>query len=413
MRWLHAAVVLGYTTCFGLMNPILPYHTRAVIASDMATPSSLLATSGLSALLAYSCVLSAYSAIKLLSLPLVTAAADRHGRMHVLRITLTGLGLASALTAWAPGTGVALLLRAAMGVCGANSALLQAWASDLVNTHVLDHDQSRVRHQLNKDGFLLWHVGSVLGAVGVPYLPSHAACCILAAMAVFASTLLLSFATVPATTPSSATSSTSSTKYHKHASSSFGLWSLICHVAGDASSRQILAVDVLTMLTPRLDFVPILDQQHLGATALSHVLFGSSVASIVFAVVRPKALDRLDAALATALGYIGVALSVAILPFVPHSLLWVVLLLRAVMMGVAEPAEKTMWSRLAPPEHVALFLGLQHTVRGVQQTVGTFLTTYLAEVDLAWPYCVIAVCHVGVAVLFYIGASHKSKGKAE
>ena len=77
VRLRHGAVVLGYTACFGLMNPVLPYHTRDVIARDHADPASWLARSGLSTLFAYSAVLAAYSGAKLALLPLVSAAADR------------------------------------------------------------------------------------------------------------------------------------------------------------------------------------------------------------------------------------------------------------------------------------------------------------------------------------------------
>ncbi len=93
---------------------------------------------------------------------------------------------------------------------------------------------------------------------------------------------------------------------------------------------------------------------------------------------------------------------VACMPFVSFPGLLVLVVLRSLVLSIAEPAEKSVWTSLAPADHVALFLGIQHTVRGVSQTVGTFTGTFLASSwDVHAPYLLIGICHVLIAIEYY------------
>ena len=241
--------------------------------------------------------------------------------------------------------------------------------------------------RLNQDAFVLWHLGAVLGSLALHCLAApHAFTA--AGMSALAAATLLAVTPEPGQPVQPTPADPEPT----------GLWALVLMLARDPRARAVLVADAATLVTPRMDFVPLLDAWHVGADTLSHVHLTTALAALLCSPLpRPSAGPASHAAL----GFLVIAACAAALPVAPPPLLWAVLAVRAAGMSCAEPAEKCLWALAAPARHRGLFIGLQHTVRGVQQTLGTFVTAYLAAAHVALPYLAIAACNAFTAAVYW------------
>mmetsp|Transcript_10242 Transcript_10242/g.15474 ORF Transcript_10242/g.15474 Transcript_10242/m.15474 type:complete len:613 (+) Transcript_10242:88-1926(+) len=364
-----------------------------IFSSQQAKSSTLRFKNAYLAAYAYAILVSAYPMAKALSSPYVGHLSDKIGRKSVLVATLVATGLCLACCGSAESYWGVLVARFATG-CVANGGLLTARATDIA----ADHAQRTRLFSLFTTAWAIARVGAAvlvrLLTLDVARACKFAAWCEIAAAVI----ALIGFRGIyprEIDTKQKQTLPTANKPSFRNLAREM------------LSERLALCLFATSMLTPRVDATAFVSRrfgdeglaQSVGylkaVEAVAVVTVGLTPVSKRLSKFFGEAGAAVLAALAVALGWIGVAYAPNILA------LYILVAIRAACAAVYDPAARSLvWARAADrkdktPGSVA---GLQQSLKGATQVFSSWLGAYLTTLSVSAPLAISAVAMVANAL---------------
>ncbi|GIW05256.1 MAG: tetracycline resistance MFS efflux pump [Dehalococcoidia bacterium] len=357
----------------GIILPVLPFYAQLFGASGFAVGATL----------------AVYSAVQLISSPLLGALSDRIGRRPVLLLSLAGSALSLTVTGLAGSLGVLLAARALSGLFGGAIGTAQAYVADTTTPA----DRAKAMGMIGAMTGLGFIVGPALGASLSQFGLGTAAFVAagLAAANFVLALFLLPETRVPGRAP------------RRPVFTVLRVGEALTHpTVGRLFGAMFLAMFAFAGVQATL---PLLGERNFGLTPSSLGVIFVSV-GIVSVLMQGVAVGRLVARFGErTLAIAGFAIFVGtllVLPFVT-SLLTALAVLAIQTMGSAiyNPSLTSLISQEAPPDEKGSLLGLSQSFAALSRATGPFVAGFLFDFGPALPFVVGALL-VAVGLTFLI-----------
>jgi DHA1 family tetracycline resistance protein-like MFS transporter len=362
----------------GIILPVLPFYAQSFGASGFAVGATL----------------AVYSAMQLISSPLLGALSDRVGRRPVLLASLAGSAISLTVLGFAGSLFVLLLGRALSGIFGGSIGAAQAYVADV--TAPKDHGKAMgMIGAMTGLGFI---AGPAIGGALAPFGMGTAA---FVAAGLAAVNLVLAFFLLP----ESLTAPVAKPRTPVFAFTRIG----------EAFQHPSVGPLFLAMFAATFAFAGVqatfalLGERNFGLNPSSLGVAFVTV-GVVSVVVQGALIGRLTRRFGErAMGIAGFSIFVATLlslPFV-SSLPLAVAILAAQTVGSAfyNPSLSSLISREAPQDEKGALLGLGQSIGALSRATGPIVAGFLFDYSAALPFLVGAgLVSAGIAFLVRLPA---------
>ncbi|GIW10274.1 MAG: tetracycline resistance MFS efflux pump [Dehalococcoidia bacterium] len=379
----RSPLTIVYLTVFidllglGIILPVLPFYAQSFGASGFAVGATL----------------ALYSAMQLVSSPLLGAFSDRVGRRPVLLASLAGSAISLALTGLAGSLPVLLLARALSGLFGGSIGTAQAYVADVTPPA----ERARAMGLIGAMTGLGFIFGPALGASLSQFGLGTAA---FVAAGLAAGNFLLAWFFLPESRPAGVAP-------RRPVFAFLRVGEALAHPAvGRLFGAMFLAMFAFAGVQATF---PLLGAQNFALTASSLGVVFVTV-GLVSVLMQGLLVGRLTKRFGErTLALIGLGVFVVTLLTLPlvHSLTeaLAVLALQSVGSALYNPALTSLISREAPPDEKGSLLGLGQAFGALSRATGPFVAGFLYDYGSALPFLVGALLvAIGIAVLVRLPA---------
>ncbi|MCS6800984.1 MAG: MFS transporter [Chloroflexota bacterium] len=344
----------------GIILPVLPFYAQSLGASGFAVGATL----------------AVYSAMQLVSSPLLGALSDRIGRRPVLLVSLAGSAISLAVTGLANSLLVLLLARALSGLFGGAIGAAQAYVADVT----APSERAKAMGMIGAMTGLGFIVGPALGA-SLSHFGLGAAAFAAAALAAVNFVLAL-FLLPESLQPGRAP--------RRPVFAVLRLGEALTHpTVGRLFGAMFLAMFAFAGVQAT---VPLLGERNFGLTPASLGIIFVSV-GVVSVLMQGLAVGRLvsrygERVLAIA-GFAIFALTLLALPLANSLIVALVILaIQTAGSAVYNPSLTSLISQEAPPEEKGGLLGLGQSFGALSRATGPFVAGFLFDYGPALPFVV-------------------------
>jgi DHA1 family tetracycline resistance protein-like MFS transporter len=344
----------------GIILPVLPFYAQSFGASGFAVGATL----------------AVYSAMQLLSSPVLGALSDRIGRRPVLLASLAGSAVSLAVTGIAGSLFVLLLARALSGLFGGAIGAAQAYVADTTGPA----ERAKAMGKIGAMTGLGFIVGPALGASLSQFGLGTAA---FVAAGLAAANFVLALFLLPESRQPGGPA-------RQPVFAVFRIGEALAHpTVGRLFAAMFFAMFAFAGVQATL---PLLGERNFGLTPSSlGVLFVS--VGVVSVGMQGLAVGRLVArfgerTLALA-GFATFVVTLLALPFVSSLVAaLVVLAIQTAGSAVYNPSLTSLISQEAPPDERGSLLGLSQAFGALSRATGPFIAGFLFDVGPAVPFFV-------------------------